>query len=193
MPTLEKSKSADAVSCAVVSNAGPVESSNGGGIFTLQCFDKDGNLKWEEQTHNLVVNEGLDDMNTKYFTGSSYTAVWYLGLISGTGPVIDGTDTLASHGGWTEVPVTTGYTGNRKAVTFGGATTANPSVISNSGSASQFAMLGTYTVSGAFLCSVASGTSGVLFSASAFGSPGDRSVVSGDTLNVTYTFSLSAT
>ena len=193
MSTIEKSKSADAVACAVVSNAGPVESANGGGVFTLQCFDKDGNLKWEEQSHNLVVNTGLQDMNTKYFTGSSYTAAWYLGLISGASPVIAASDTLASHAGWTEVPVSTGYTGNRKAVTFGSATTASPSVISNSGSAAQFAMLGTYTVSGAFLCTVASGTSGLLFSASQFDSPGNRSVVSGDTLNVTYTFSLAAT
>ena len=36
------------------------------------------------------------------------------------------------------------------------------------------------------------GTSGVLFSAADFASPGDRSVVSGDTINVTYTFSLDA-
>ena len=193
MSTIEKSQSADAVDCAVVRNAGPVETANGGGVFTIQCLDKDGNLKWEEQSHNLVVNTGLQDMNTKYFTGSGYTAAWYLGLISGSGPTIVAGDTLASHSGWTEVPVSTGYTGNRKAVTFGSATTADPSVISNSGSAAQFAMLGTYTVSGAFLCTVASGTSGLLFSASTFSSPGDRSVVSGDTLNVTYTFSLAAT
>ena len=192
MATIEKSTSAETVSCAVVRNAGPVEAANGGGVFTLQCFDKDGKLKWEEQSHNLVVNTGLQDMNSKYFTGSGYTASWYLGLISGTSPTIAAGDTLASHGGWTEVPVSTGYTGNRKAVTFGSATTASPSVISNSGSASQFAMLGTYVVSGAFLCNAASGTSGILFSASTFSSPGDRSVVSGDTLNVTYTFSLAA-
>jgi len=36
------------------------------------------------------------------------------------------------------------------------------------------------------------GTSGTLFSASDFQSPGDRVVVSGDTLNVVYTFSLDA-
>ena len=50
----------------------------------------------------------------------------------------------------------------------------------------------TATVGGAFLCNAASGTSGILFSASDFQSPGDRTVASGDTLNVTYTFSLSA-
>jgi hypothetical protein len=53
-------------------------------------------------------------------------------------------------------------------------------------------MNGTATIAGAFLCNVASGTSGVLFSAGDF-TGGDKSVASGDTLNVTYTFSLTAT
>jgi hypothetical protein len=49
------------------------------------------------------------------------------------------------------------------------------------------------TISGAFLCNVASGTSGLLFSAADFQAPGDRTVVSGDVLNVTYSFNLDAT
>ena len=49
------------------------EKAKAGGVFTVQCFDKDGNLKWQAQEHNLVVNVGLKDMNEKYFTGSSYT------------------------------------------------------------------------------------------------------------------------
>jgi hypothetical protein len=166
------------------------EKTHGGGVFTVQCHDKDGNLKWEIAQPNLVVDEGLAYMNDTFFSGSGYTQAWYLGLISGTTPVIDAADTLASHA-WTEVPVTTGYSGNRKAVTFGAATEADPSVCT--GGAVSFAMLDTYVVSGAFLCTVASGTSGVLFSASEFEAPGDRSVVSGDTLNVTYTFELAAT
>jgi hypothetical protein len=191
----EKATPADAVACSVVRGTGAADRVHGGGVFTLQCFDKDGNLKWEESADNLVVNVGLDDMNTQYFTGSGYSPTWYLGLIEGpaSGTSIAASDTLASHAGWTEVPYSTGYSGNRKAVTFGGATTADPSVISNSGSAAQFVMSGTYVVAGAFLCNAATGTSGLLFSASDFQSPGDRSVVSGDTLNVTYTFSLAAT
>ena len=47
------------------------------------------------------------------------------------------------------------------------------------------------TIAGAFLCSVTSGTSGVLFSAGDF-TGGDKIVDSGDTLTVTYTFSLDA-
>jgi hypothetical protein len=96
---------------------------------------------------------------------------------------------LASHAGWTE---STAYTGSRKSVTFGTATTANPSVITNSASPSSFAINATATIAGAFLTNVASGTSGVLFSAGDF-TGGDKSVASGDTLNVTYTFSLTAT
>ena len=163
-----------------------------GGVYKVVCHDADGNLKWEETTHNLVVNTGLQDMNTKYFSGSSYTAAWYLGLITGpgSGTTIAAGDTLATHAGWTEF---TNYSGNRKAVTFGTATTADPSVIDNSASPSQFTITSSGgVVAGAFLCNVATGTSGILFSASDFQSPGDRTVVSGDTLTVTYTFSLDA-
>jgi hypothetical protein len=164
-----------------------------GGVFTVQCFDKDGNLKWAEENHNLVVNEGLQDMNTKYFTGSGYTAVWYIGLYgSGSTNNPAAGDTMASHIGWTEV---TAYSqATRPAVTFGTATTADPSVITNSASPATFSINGTTTVGGAFLTSnnTKGGTTGILFSASDFQSPGDRSVVNGDTLTVTYTFSLDA-
>jgi hypothetical protein len=62
--------------------------------------------------------------------------------------------------------------------------------VTNSASKAQFTINATATVGGAFLCSAASGTTGTLFSAADFSSPGDRSVVSGDVLSVTYTFSL---
>jgi hypothetical protein len=184
--------SADSTTAGLVAKTGFGESAQGGGVFHVQCFDKDGVLKWEEQMHNLVVNVGLQDMNTKYFTGSAYTAAWFLGLVTGpgSGTVYAAADTLASHAGWTEF---TNYSGTRKAVTFGTATTADPSVIGNSASPAQFSITGAGgTVAGAFLCDVNSGTSGLLFSEADFQSPGDRVVVSGDTLNVTYTFSLDA-
>jgi hypothetical protein len=167
------------------------EQAKAGGVFTVQCHDKDGNLKWETTEHNLVVNQGLQNMNTEYFKGSTYSASFFLGLITGpgSGTTFAAADTLASKA-WTEY---TDYAGSRKAVTFGTATTADPSVITNSASPASFTISGAGgTVAGAFLCTVASGTSGVLFSESDFQSPGDRVVVSGDTLNVTYTFSLDA-
>jgi hypothetical protein len=188
----EKANSSDSTYAGLVAKTGFGESAKGGGVFHVQCFDKDGNIKWEDQMHNLVVNEGLQNMNTQYFKGSAYTASFFLGLVTGPGSstTFAATDTIAVHAGWTEF---TNYTGSRKAVTFGTATTADPSVIGNSASPSQFSITGAGgTVAGAFLCTVASGTSGVLFSEADFQSPGDRVVVSGDTLNVTYTFSLDA-
>ena len=188
----DKASTSDAVSAGLVAKVGFDERTRAGGVFHVQCFDKDGNLKWEDSMHNLVVNEGLQDMNTKYFKGSSYTAAFYLGLIAGpaSGTTYVAGNTLATHGGWTEF---VNYSGSRKAVTFGTVTLADPSVISNSASPSQFSITGGGgVVAGAFLCTVASGTSGLLFSEADFQAPGDRTVVAGDTLNVTYTFSLDA-
>ena len=140
-----------------------------------------------------MVNGGLQDMNTKYFTGSSYTAAWYLGLYgSGSTNNPAASDTMSSHAGWTEQ---TGYSqATRPACSFGTATTADPSVITNSGSPATFSINATATIGGAFLTSnnTKGGTTGVLFSAADFAAPGDRSVVSGDTITVTYTFSLDA-
>ena len=169
------------------------EKVKGGGVFTLKCFDKDGNLKWESVSPNLVVNVGLQDMNTKYFSGSAYTAAWYIGLYgAASSNTPAAADTMSSHSGWTEVIDYSQAT--RVAVTFGTATTADPSVISNSGSPATFTINATTTVGGAFLTtgSAKSGTAGTLFSASDFAAPGDRAVVSADTLTVTYQFSLDA-
>jgi hypothetical protein len=181
----------DAIGASVTVNNSVSASMMAGGVYHVQCFDKDGNLKWEDKAHNLVVNQGLKDMNDKYFSGAAYTAAWYLGLVTGpgSGTTFAAGDTLASHAGWTEF---TNYSGSRGAVTFGAATTADPSVITNP-SPVQFTITGAGgTVAGAFLASVSSGTSGILFSESDFQSPGDRAVVSGDVLNVTYQFSLDA-
>ena len=187
----EKATSTDTVSAGFVARTGADSGARAGGVFHVQCFDKDGNLKWETSERNLVVNEGLQEMNTEFFKGSTYTAAFYLGLITGpgSGTTFAAADTLASKA-WTEF---TNYAGSRKLVTFGTATTADPSVISNSASPSSFTISGAGgTVAGAFLATVSSGTAGILFSESDFQSPGDRVVVSGDTLNVTYTFSLDA-
>lgn len=132
-------------------------------------------------------------MNAKYFTGSAYTAAWYIGLYgAGASNTPAAADTMSSHAGWTEVVAYSQAT--RPACTFGTPTTADPSVATNSASPATYTINGTTTVGGAFLTSnsTKSGTTGTLFSASDFSSPGDRSVVSGDTLTVTYTFSLDA-
>jgi len=190
---INKAKSFDNVGANVAKSGGTNARLKGGGIFTVRCRDKEGNLKWEQKSHNLVVNVGLADMNTKYFKGSGYTAAWYLGIY---GPAASNnpssTDTMASHAGWTEVTAYSNAT--RPAATFGAATTADPSVIANSASPGQFLVNASANVGGAFLTSgdLPGGSSGTLFSASDFAAPGDRTVQNGDVLSVTYTFSLDA-
>lgn len=188
-----KSSMADSIQAGVGKPALEVEEGGFGGVFTVTCFDSEGRLKWEEAFHNLVVNVGLKDLNTQYFTGSAWTPSCYLGLVDGgTTPTYAAGDTLGSHSGWTE---NTAYSGNRKLVAFGTASTADPSVITNSASPSVFNMTGTADIAGAFLC-VGTGTAGqsgstaTLFSEGNFGTI--KSVTSGDTINVTYTFSADA-
>lgn len=189
----EKAVSSDAVGATLEKLLGANDNATAAGVYRIECRDKDGNLKWSAESHNLVVNVGLQDMNTQYFKGSGYTAAWYLGLYgaaASNNPAA--TDTASSHGGWTEITPYSNAT--RPAATFGTATTADPSVISNSASPAQYTINATATVGGAFLISNSTkgGSTGILFSASDFQSPGDRTVASGDTLNVTYTFSLDA-
>lgn len=184
--------STDRVSAGMTCGSQPQAKAKAGGVYKVQCVGADGQVKWEDEMHNLVVNQGLQNMVAVYLDGGSQTTTWYIGLITGpgSGTTIAAADTLASHAGWTEF---TNYSGNRKAAVFGTATTADPSVINNSASPAAFSISGAGgTVAGAFLASVDTGTSGILFSASDFQAPGDRVVVSGDTLNVTYTFSLDA-
>jgi hypothetical protein len=190
---LNQASSSDKIGAAITRTVNSSEKVAAGGVFTVTCIGSDGQVKWEESLKNLVVNAGLKDMNDKYFTGSSYTATWYIGLY-GAAASNDpaASDTAASHAGWTEVVPYSNAT--RPAVTFAAATTADPSVITNSASPAAFTIDASATVGGAFLISnnTKSGTTGVLFSASDFAAPGDRSVASGDQLNVTYTFSLDA-
>ena len=171
----------------------PEETARAIGRFKVQCFDKDGNLKWEDENHNLVVNQGLQYMCGTALTSVAQITTWYIGLYgAGASNTPAAGDTMASHIGWTEV---TPYSNaNRPTCTFATATTANPSVATNSASVAVFNINATSTVGGAFLVSnnTKGGSTGTLFSAADFSSPGDRSVVSGDTLNVTYTMSLSA-
>jgi hypothetical protein len=187
----DKVKSKDVASSSLIAGGSAADSASAKGVYKIQCHDAQGNLKWEDEAPNLVVNEGLQDMNAKYFTGTTYTAAWYLGLYgAGASNSPAAGNTMASHSSWTEV---TAYSqSTRPACTFGTPTTANPSVATNSASPASFSINATTTVGGAFLTSnnTKGGSTGTLYSAADFSSPGDRSVVSGDTLSVTYTLSL---
>lgn len=150
-----------------------------GGVFTMECYDKNGVLKWSDEWENTVVNVGLQHVLDVTFSALAEESPWYLGLTDGT-PTVAAADTSASHAGWTEV---TDYTGDRKEWVE----VRSGQSMTNSASVAVFAIDGTATVGGAFLDSDSTGTAGVLMSAGAL-TGGNRAVVNGDTLNLTYTF-----
>jgi hypothetical protein len=191
MSTKEKSSLADSVGASLVAGGNLRQGAGASGVYTVVCIGADGVEKWRDTFPNLVVNSGLQLMNDTFFDGTTYTAAWYLGLITGpaASTTFNAADTMLSHGGWTEDTAYSNAT--RPQVTFGSATLADPSVIATT--ATSFSINGTTTVAGAFLTTdnTKGGTAGTLFSASDF-TGGDRLLQSGDTLNVTYTFTLEA-
>lgn len=191
--TIEKTKATDVVSGGLTCNTKSGEAAQATGKYHVECRDKDGKLKWTAESQNLVVNAGLAYMAGTALTSVAQITTWYLGLYGAAASNTPAaSDTMSSHAGWTEITPYSNST--RVTATFVTATTANPSVVTNVASPAVFNINDTATVGGAFLTSgsAKSGTTGTLFSAADFGSPGDRSVVSGDTLSVTYTFSLAA-
>jgi hypothetical protein len=191
--TTEKLKATDHISSGFIAGTKSGEEAKATGVYHIECHDKDGNLKWSADSKNLVVNAGLAYMAGTALTSVAQITTWYIGLYgAGASNTPAAGDTMSSHAGWTEV---TDYSNaTRVAATFVTATTANPSVVTNAASPATFNINGTTTVGGAFLTSGSAkgGTTGTLFSAADFSAPGDRSVVSGDIISVTYTFSLAA-
>ena len=191
--TTEKLKVTDHISSGLIAGTQSGEQAQATGVYHVECHDKDGKLKWSADSKNLVVNAGLAYMAGSALTSVTQITTWYIGLYgAGASNTPAAGDTMASHAGWTEVVPYSNAT--RVAATFATATTASPSVVTNAASPATFTINATSVVGGAFLTSgsAKSGTTGTLFSAGDFSAPGDRSVVSGDIISVTYTFSLAA-
>lgn len=161
--------------------------------YTFECRDAFGNLKWVEQVNNLVTTQGLNDLLTKYFKGSGYTAAWYVGLIdnSGFGSIQAGDTAAKITGSAPSAPTTNDWKETssydesvRQTLTLGTATAGS---IDNTASKAVFTMNATLTVNGGLVASSSTkgGTGGVLYGAASFGST--RAVVDDDTITVTVT------
>lgn len=182
----ENANAGAGAAAGLVARSGVAEGARATGRYVAECIAPDGTVRWRDEIANLVTTAGKNDALDKYLAGSSYTAAWYLGLISSAGySSVDAADTMGSHAGWAEF---TGYSqANRPAATFGSASGGSKAT----SSASSYTINAGGTAKGCFLASnnTKSGTTGVLYSAGLF-SGGDRAVQSGDTLNVSYTASL---
>lgn len=157
------------------------------GVYVVECIKPDGTRRWKSVAHNLITDLGANlTLNT--MLGNAAAGAVVMGL-KGTGTAANA-DTQASHAGWSEVGGTNApaYTGNRPTPSFSAASArskATSSVVS-------FAITSTGTVAGIFIniggSATKDNTTGTLFSVGNF-AEGNRSVVGGDTLNVSYTLS----
>ena len=154
------------------------------GQWGFKCFDPQGDLKWEDKIENLVVNEGLDILlDCTLASGTQYLG-WFVGLVDAfTYPSGEATDTMSSHSSWTEF---TDYTEADRPRWWAG-TVASQSVDNSSNKASFSINQNGSTIEGAFLNTEQAGTGGKLYAVGTF-SGGTKSADSGDTLQVTATF-----
>jgi hypothetical protein len=187
---VEATKSNDHVSAGLVARTEGGEELKTMGWYDFECYDSEGNLKWVDRAYNVVATQGknfiLDQVLGLVNPGSNVLRV---GLSTTTG--VAG-DTYATRGTLVEG---TSYSGNRGTPSFaaasGGAKATSAAV--------AFSITGTMTVTGAILVygnatnlntPGDTGTaSAILISTGSF-SGGSRAVINGDTLNVTYTLTL---
>jgi hypothetical protein len=152
--------------------------------FTVECFDKDGNLRWRDEFPNIVVTEGKNELLSATLAAATPVATWYVGLVDGTAPpTYDVDDIMNSHAGWVE---NTGYSNANRPTWTPGAVAAGS--VDNSASKAVFNINAPDDVAGCFLTSnnTKGGTTGKLYGEGDF-TAGSRAVQSGDTLNVTVT------
>lgn len=152
--------------------------------YKVECFDKDGNLKWTDGFENLVVTAGRNQYLDATLKTGGASPLWYVGLKNATAETA--ADTMASKP-WTElVP----YSNATRPQYVPGTIAAGS--VDNAASKAVFNINATATIDGAFLVNnnTKSGTTGILLGAGNFAA--SRSVLNGDTLNITVTCSITA-
>ncbi len=191
----EDLKTNEGVNASLTRTASLMAECQARGWYTAECIDSNGNLRWKDEFDNVVATVGKNLALDTYLSGAGYTTTGpFMGLISGaTFTAVSSADTMASHAGWLEAGSNNAptYTAPRKTMLWNAAAGGAKAMAA----ALSFAITGTGTVKGAFTLygagasTTLENTAGTLYSAGLF-SGGDRAVLSGDTINVSYTTSL---
>jgi hypothetical protein len=184
---------------SIIRNSGEMDENHIGGYYDVTCLDSNGDVKWKDSIKNIVTTLGKNLVLDTVLSGSGYTVVGpFMGLISSvsyTGVPVIG-DTMASHPTWYEVSDTTYFptvaarittNGGWNAALTGAKSLATPlsfSIITNGGT-----IKGCFLVTGSGAVSTLGSAGGTLYSAGLF-TGGDKSLTPGDTLQVSYSASL---
>lgn len=185
--TTDRIITADKAEASCSYNTTPADTMSIQGSYHAVCYSADGFIKWEDEIKNLVTTVGKN-LTLDTILGNSAAGAVVMGL-KGTGSA-NAADTQSSHAGWLEVGLANAptYSGNRKTPTFGAAAAGSKAT----SSASTFSITSTGTVAGCFIniggSATIDNTTGTLFSAGDFSS--SKAVVSGDSIAVTYTATL---
>lgn len=182
----ESIKAAEGTFAQIGKHDAMIEALSAQGKYHVECHDADGNLVWKEEIKNLVTTEGKNSILDNQFSGSLYTAAWYIGLIGATGYTgVNVNDTAAVHAGWNE---DVDYSQATRPATAWSSAAAGSKTLS---AGCVYTMTAAATIKGCFLISAPNkgDKTGVLYSAGLF-TGGDQPVTSGNTLTVTYTASV---
>lgn len=187
-----KAFATDSVGASLIRGSSVIEDVSTLGKFRAELYDANGNLKWEEDFNNLVTTQGRNHLLDHGLSGPATAVNVRMSLITSGTPVVG--DTYATHAGFTELSNT--VVASRGTPTFSAAS-AN---VKSTSTAVSFSVIGTGNITGAAINLVVGtvtslGTvndtaqsGGILYSAGLFGA--SKSVTSGDTLNVTYSSTL---
>jgi hypothetical protein len=185
--TIDKMTATDMVQASTKYNTMPEDTMSIQGHYTAVCYSVDGFVKWSDEIENLVTTVGKN-LTLDTILGNSAAGAVVMGL-KGVGAA-NVADTQASHASWLEVGLANAptYSGNRPTPSFSAASAGSKTT----SSAVSFSITGTGTVAGCFIniggSATKDSTTGTLFSAGDFSS--SKAVVSGDTIAVTYTATL---
>ena len=185
--TIDKMTATDMVQASTKYNTMPEDTMSIQGHYTAVCYSADGFVKWADDIENLVTTVGKN-ATLDTILGNSAAGAVVMGL-KGVGTAVVA-DTQASHATWLEVGLANAptYSGNRPTPSFSAASAGSKTT----SSAVSFSITSTGTVAGCFIniggSATKDSTTGTLFSAGDFSST--KAVVSGDTIAVTYTATL---
>jgi hypothetical protein len=148
-------------------------------------------FKWEDIIENLVTREGMAFILGAISNSGATLGAPYVGLYTAGTPT--DADTMASHAGFTEAATTVVAArvsaGAWGSVTPGTTSTKATGTVVFTGASGGGTVLGCFLVTGSGAAATQGSTAGVLYSAGAF-TGGSKTIALNDTLNVTYTASV---